>query len=365
MDDEIGSELVSILDQYSLGRLVWYERDKRGTVNTSFAIETEQGGERKKYFFRRYKAGVCTEELQFEHSIINFLKSNHFDIVAGVLPTRDGNTFILRRNGIDQNGVYYAVFDFLPGQDRYTWVGPLCTDSEIVSSAEVLATFHKIMFGFQPQGERLEPVIMELLPVIDNRITACLAMNRENVFEDYFREKAPEFRQNLRDTLDGLLAKLNDECIRLVIHCDFHPGNLKFESGKAVGLFDLDWSKVDYRLFDVALAIYYFFVCWDEERDGSLRLPDLELFLRSYQTLLADNPRLKPLTRTELSCLPEMIAASNLYVLNWTIMDYLNKEVDPFEYLGYLKHHDTTLQWLNDEDNRDALQKLVRGTVIS
>jgi homoserine kinase type II len=359
MNDEIRTELASILEQYDLGRLAWYQRDERGTVNTSFAVETERDGERNKYFFRRYKAGVRLEELQFEHSIINYLKSNHFDIVAGVLPTRDGKTFISRSGEDDRNGVYYAIFDFLPGEDRYTWIGPACAQSEIISSAEVLATFHQIMSSFQPQGERLEPVIMDLLPMIDERITACLAMNKGNVFEDYFREKTPAYRQNLKQTLDSLRIGLDDECVQHVIHCDFHPGNLKFESGRVVGLFDLDWSKVDYRLFDVALAIYYFFVCWDEERDGNLRMPDTGLFLQSYQALLAGNLKLKPLTKTELSCLPEMIAAANLYVLNWTIMDYLHREVDPFEYLGYLKHHYKTIQWLDSKQNRAALQELV------
>ena len=358
MDDEIRTELVSILEQYDLGRLIWYERDERGTVNTSFAIETEQGGKRRKYFFRRYKAGVCTDELKFEHSIINFLKSNHFDIVAGVLPTRDGETFIVRKSEDNPNGVYYAIFDFLPGEDRYTWVGPICSDSEIVSSAEVLATFHKFMSGFRPEGERLEPVIMELLPVVDDRISNCLAVNKGNVFEDYFHEKALEYRRNLRETLEALHAILGEKCVKLVIHCDFHPGNLKFESGKAVGLFDLDWSKVDYRLFDVALAIYYFFVSWDGDQDGYLRLTDTRLFLRSYQIFLSNSPGLKPLTKTELSCLPEMIAAANLYVLNWTIMDYLQKDVDSIEYLGYLQHYYKTIQWLENEKNSLVLQAL-------
>ena len=48
------------------------------------------------------------------------------------------------------------------------------------------------------------------------------------------------------------------DLIHMVIHCDFHPGNLKFQNNAITGLFDFDWSKVDVRCFDVALAIIYF-----------------------------------------------------------------------------------------------------------
>lgn len=361
MDEIIRSELNSILEQYDLGDLVWYERDERGTVNTSFAIETEKDGQQKKYFFRKYKPGVRAQELLFEHSIINYLKSHQFDIVAGVLPTRDGKTFVYRKKDDDENGVYYAIFDFLPGEDRYTWIAPICSTSEIISSAQVLATFHQILYGFTPQGARLEPEIMELLPIIEDRLNQCLNIAKEDVFKDYFRQKATVFKNNLRETLNELRLGLSSNCARLIIHCDFHPGNLKFESGQVAGLFDLDWSKVDYRLFDVALTLYYFFDCWETDRDGVLRLDDMQLFLESYQEKLAISEGLKPLNKEELSLLAPMIAAANLYVLNWTIMDYMHKDVDPAEYLICLKHHDHTIQWLEDPANQTALSQLAEG----
>lgn len=358
MDDTIRSELNSILEEYNLGDLVWYERDERGTVNTSFAIETERDGQRKKYFFRKYKPGVHQQELLFEHSIISHLKAHQFDIVAGVISTRDGQTFIHYKSQDEQNGVYYAIFEFLPGEDPYTWIGPRCTTSEIVSSAEVLATFHGILYGFTPQGGRAEPEIMELLPIIEGRINRCLELPKEDAFMEYFRQTAPVFKENLHKTSDELKSGLSPACVRLIIHCDFHPGNLKFQGGKAVGLFDLDWSKLDYRLFDVALALYYFFVTWEAEQDGVLRLDELKLFLEAYQETLTAEGGLQPLNSVELSLLCPMIAVANLYVLNWTIMDYLHKEVDPTEYLIYLKHHYHTIQWLGDADNQPGLKKL-------
>jgi homoserine kinase type II len=366
MEMPLWSELNSILSQYDLGELVGFEQDERGTVNTSFTIETQQAGIRNKYFFRRYKRGVRIEELQCEHSIINHLLSNRFDIVARVYPTREGSTFVWRRGDADDpEGVFYAIFNFLPGEDRYTWIGPVCSPPEIVSSAEVLARFHRALEGYTPLGSRVETKIMDLLPVIDNRIVKCLSKAHGTVFDSYLKENLTVLRDNIFRTLHGLRARLNDQCVQVVIHCDYHPGNLKFDSGQVVGLFDLDWSKVDYRCFDVALALFYFFTCWDQDRDGELRLDDMELFLKAYQQTLAGEPRLGPLSGQELDCLADMIAAANLYVVNWTIMDYMNKDVDPTEYLTYLQHHVRTIQWLEDRNNRSSLEAILLRQVVS
>ena len=39
------------------------------------------------------------------------------------------------------------------------------------------------------------------------------------------------------------------------MHCDYHPGNLKWVDEQGVGLFDFDWSKLDYRVFDIARGV--------------------------------------------------------------------------------------------------------------
>ena len=355
------SELSSILAQYDLGELVGFEQDERGTVNTSFAIETLKSGARNRYFFRKYKKGIRAEEILFEHSIINYLIDQHFDIVARVYPTRDGNTFVKRDAASgDSEETFYALFNFLPGEDRYTWIGPVCSESEIISAAEVLARFHHALHGFKPLGARAETKIMDLLPEIDHRIEKCLSKAHDTVFDRYLQQNLALLHNHLQRTLRALQAGLNERCAQVVIHCDYHPGNLKFEGGKVVGLFDLDWSKVDYRCFDVALALFYFFTCWDTERDGCLRLDEMELFLNAYQDTFMGRSGLGPMTGDELACLVDMIAAANLYVVNWTIMDYMNKDVDPDEYLMYLRHHIRTIQWLDNPENRSMLEAKVK-----
>jgi hypothetical protein len=59
--------------------------------------------------------------------------------------------------------------------------------------------------------------------------------------------------------------------------------------------------------------------------------------------------------------MPDMIAAANLYVLNWTILDYLRKDVDPDEYLVYLEHAVRTIRWLENSDHRSVLIAVMKG----
>jgi homoserine kinase type II len=160
-------------------------------------------------------------------------------------------------------------------------------------------------------------------------------------------------------TLDFLQKHRCTENIQLVIHCDYHPGNLKFKGSQVVGLFDFDWSKIDYRCFDVALALFYFFCSWDGQQDGVLRLDEVKLFLNTYQKSLTESAGPGPLSSTELECMPYMISAANLYVLNWTLYDYLQKVVDPQQYLRFLWHSVNTIRWMDEPTNARKLREII------
>ena len=343
MNSDPSPELRHILSQYNLGELVAYQRDERGTVNTSFTIDLVSHGKPKRYFLRRYKKGVKEEELLFEHSLLTHLIEKNFSLVSRVHPTRDGRSY-LKYAG--DPPVFYAIFDFLEGEDTFTWINPRCNPSEIISSAEALAGFHRAIYGWVPQGQRHEPRIVDLLPALPGFIEDILQMGRQDAFTDYLHANRGPILQHIGELLTILHRPGYQGLPQLVVHCDYHPGNLKFAAGKVVAMFDFDWSKVDVRGFDIGLAIVYFFSSWDEAENGQLRLEGMELFLRSYQSKLADDPGIGPLSLAEQEHLPALIAAGNLYVMNWAFQDYLHKPVDPQEYLGCLRHHTQMIPWL-------------------
>ena len=128
MPTNLTPELKEVLSHYDLGVLVGLERDQRGTVDTSFFIDTLKDGERRRFFLRRYKHGVRREEILFAHALISHIARHGSCPVARVHPTRQGTTFLRRAEHEGHTaGAFYAIFDLLAGEDRYTWVGPRCT----------------------------------------------------------------------------------------------------------------------------------------------------------------------------------------------------------------------------------------------
>lgn len=338
-------EISDILAHYDLGELVEFEQNLLGYNNTNFAIQLLKHGEKKPYFFRRYKTSIQPEEIIFEHAVIDHLLKQQVCQVARVHKTKSGESFFSRQpEDPSQLAVYYAIFDFLEGEDRYTWIDPALSSAEIQDAAAVLAKFHHAVAGFDPPGRRMEPDILALLPQITQNLQLVNTRSKGTQFDAYLV-------QNLESLLDGCSA-MQTYCSqvdwsaapRMVIHCDYHPGNLKFSGQQVVGLFDFDWSKIDLRCFDVGLAIWYL-VHWSAELDGILRLAESLQFLKTYQSTLARLPKLESLDAFELQHLPVMINLGNLFVLNWTVTDYYAIDADPEEYLVYLQHSVRFNRW--------------------
>jgi homoserine kinase type II len=257
----------------------------------------------------------------------------------------------------DGKNIFYTIFEFLTGDDRYTWVGPKCNDKDLKGAARVLARFHNAVSDLIPEGRKSESRINDLLPETASLVDRCAGKAGTTVFDTYLLENS----QLIQETIQ-LVQRITEEneyrgLPQQVIHCDFHPGNLKFQDDSITGLFDFDWSKVDVRCFDVALAIFYFCVSWEGEQDGVAQLDKVALFLDSYQNELRSAPGVGPLSDVELKYLPHLISAGNIYVVNWTIRDFYSAEVDPDEYLVYLQHHVRFMKWLQSRENWGQLER--------
>lgn len=344
---------------YTLGRVARVEQIRGGYCNKSYAVWAEKDGEQKKYVLRHYNPILTEDEIRFEHALIRHLRSNGFTLVADVIDGNDGVTFVSSSDVDAACGLYWALFQFLKGEDRYSWTNTDLTDAEFESAAQILAGLHHAGRDFEkpPGADRAQPPIMEFLAT----------------FPETYRGYAQQANQRKSDRLflghlDRILATIND-CLavkphlrgflQVPAHCDYHPGNLKFEGSEGIGLFDFDWSKVDCRLFDVALALVYFVSIWRGEAQGSLRIDKFQLFLKTYQQNCQKLAGLDPLTPEELNMMVPMLAAANLYVLNWDLMDFYNLEdPDDDEYFSYIGHNLRLMYWI--EENRKVVDQAVQ-----
>lgn len=348
-------------DRYDLGTFIEARKIHGGTVNTSFKVKIADGQKRvASYFLREYNPAVREPEIRFEHALLNHLRGSGFKLASNPIPCRDNTTFFREQASPPalQINNFWALFDFLKGEDKYSWTHTDLTAEECSSSADILAQLHHHGADFikPPGAERAQPPIMRFLSVL-KRNFADFAQT------DHKCQCAALFKPNVRQIQSIIDAGLHAEnrfqgLLKIPIHCDFHPGNLKFENGRGVGLFDFDWSKIDYRVFDVALALFYFTAQWRGIGAGCLRLGPFRLFLRVYQETCTRLGRVSPLTPPELRALVPMLGFANLYVLNWSVVDFSNK-TDAYddEYHTYIRHGIRVMQWI--ADNPDTLTKAI------
>ncbi|SMD13849.1 phosphotransferase [Sporomusa malonica] len=351
------TQIIELIEEnYDLGKVIEVYEIFGGYVNRSFGIYVEKDGGQKEYFVRKYKSGITDKEIMFEHKLIDFSIENGLTMAAGLIQTKTHKTYIKTQNG--ELTDHYAIYDYLPGEDKYTWDNPNCNDAEYASAAEVLALFHNASRDFDPQGlERIEPKIMEFLPT------------RTAVYKEFAtRDLNTKYHAYYLKNIDMILEVINTSQIAEDVwrkmplnpcHNDFHPGNLKYSNNQAVGLFDFDWSKVEVRLFDVCLSLAYFCSSWDDETDGVLRLDKCAIFLKSYQKKLKELGGLTPLTDLEKEQFPTMMAAANMYLVNWDICAYYNgSDLNEYEYIAYLSHNVRLMKWI--ESHKAEIGEMIK-----
>jgi homoserine kinase type II len=335
LDPDIQQNFIEIIEEfYDLGRVQGVYEIFGGYVNRSYGLVVQISGDRKDYFLRQYKPGIGEHEIEFEHALINHCVAGGFTIAARVIANRHGATYIKPADSKS----HFAVFEFLKGEDKYSWNNPELNDEEFVSAAKMLATFHTAAIGFDPGDfKRVEPPIRDLLPTFSSEFKLYAQRRNSSKFHRFFLTHLENILASIDKTqITEAEASLMPLC---PIHCDYHPGNLKYKNNRVVGIFDFDWSKIDLRLFDVCMAVDYFCCSWGEKNDGDLRLEKTALFLNAYQEQLQQTGGLKPLNTSESGNLPSMLTAANLCIMNWIVSTfYGGDDLNDSEYLAYLKH---------------------------
>jgi homoserine kinase type II len=350
-------------ENYDLGKLTRAKEILGGYCNKNYAVWMSANDRAHRYFLRLYNPNVIENEILFEHALLNHLRSNGFTLAAAIVPCRNGATVVHSPPPENHRGrkALWALFEFLEGEDKYSWTCTDLTDKEFISAAEILAHLHHCGHGFKkpPGADRVQPRIMEFIPTFKKTFSAFLeqADDRrcDRLFKDNFEPicNALDYAVSFDVRFQGMQ--------KIPIHSDYHPGNLKFRDEKGVGIFDFDWSKIDYRLFDVALGLVYFTSIWDDQEAG-LRPDKFTLFTRSYNEACHRLFHINPLTRQEQRYLVPMLSIANLYVLNWDLVDFYGTlEPDDDEYYRYMDHNIGLMHWI--AVNREELELWVKNTL--
>ena len=349
---------------YDLGEVVGVEQILGGTENLSFAVTARSAAGERRYFLRKYKFGTVEREIRYEHALVRFIRGKGFDLPAAVFETREGDTLVTReelRDG-ERVGRFFALYEMLGGENAYTWTENRCTDAEYEDGARVLARFHAAAYDFDP-GDlcREQPPIMEFLATLPETFRGLAARATGTKYDAYFIERLPGILEAVGRGL--ALAPELEGLPRCPVFCDYHPGNLKWSGERVVGLFDFDWAKLDYRVFDVAVGLVYFCSSWEGEDDREMRLDKVALFVRAYQDEAARLGPPGPMGARELAVLPRMMAIAALYVVNWDIVAYYKeRRPNDDEFLFFLEHNVAFLEFI--EDHLDEIAAIAAAAEV-
>jgi homoserine kinase type II len=359
--DELEREFLSgqiteiVTSEYDLGEVVGVEQIFGGTENLSFAAIMKTDAGEHRYFVRKYKHGTVEREIRYEHALVRHVREKGFELPARVFETKVGDTVVAREELLDGARVcrFFAIYEMLGGDNTYTWTENRCTDAEYVDAARILARFHHAAADFEP-GDlyREQPPIMEYLATMPGTFNGYADGAKGTKYDRYLLSRLPVIMAAIDRGL--ALAPELEGLPRCATFCDYHPGNLKWSDERGVGLFDFDWTKLDYRVFDVAIGIVYFCTSWAGTDDGELRLDKAELFLQAYQDEAARTTDPGPLSDAELAVLPRMLAIAALYVVSWDIVAYyIDRDPDDDEYLFFLEHNVAFVEFI--EQHLDEL----------
>ena len=335
-------------ERYALGKLTRVKEILGGFCNRSYAVGMSTGNQTQQYFLRLYNPNIVPSEILFEHALLEHLKSNGFTLAAAIIACRDGSTLVrtpASASTFNRTG-HWALFEFLAGEDRYTWTDTDLTKKELTSAADILARLHSCGRGFVPPSgaSRIQPRIMDFLPTFKHRFSTFLNQAGGHKCDRLLAQNYRLICEAVDEGL-GFGSKFNG-MPELPIHCDYHPGNLKYRDEEGVGIFDFDWSKIDYRLFDVALGLIYFTAKWNKSTDG-LKRKNVITFLVSYDARCHQLNQMDSLTQQEKKCLGPMLAIANLFLLNWCLVDFFSTpDMDDDEYHGYIAHNIGLIHWL-------------------
>jgi len=351
----------AIINQhYDLGELLWVEEIQGGFCNRNFTIQVKSSRQETKYHLRLSNPSVLEKEVKFEHALIRHLRENGFTLAADVISNKHGKTYVKAETppGAEGGPALWAVYEFIGGEDRYTWEDTNIDSTDFRNAAQVLARLHQAGHSFRkPQdADRVQPPIMTLLPTFEPLYDGFLKRPRQTEFDHAFQNAHPDIIRTIHH------ARIADSGVKqmpcLPIHGDFHQGNLKYHETGVTGVFDFDWSRVDLRLVDLALAIIYFCAIWEGRATDGLDIGKCRWFMQIYNETCMETSLPGPLNQTEKIFFPALLAAANLFILNWTITDFYagdNPDID--EYMKYLKHGLNLMVWI--EVHKDRLASLV------
>ena len=288
-------ELAIVLSHYDLGQIEQIREYRRGSRRAPKVRIKSQSG---RYLLKRRAPGRDDPyRVAFAQSLQLFLAERNYPIAA-LVGTRGTNNSLLQLNGR-----IYELFHYAPGT-RY--------DESVAQTHEagrVLGALHRLLATFKPP---FDP------PVGAYHGAAGLEVKLSQI-PDAVAAVEPQADRKMLKKICVFLHKTYNEAAKrvdkfgyrswpkVIIHGDWHPGNLLFHDSKIAAVLDFDSARLEPRMADIANAVLQFSMrmSWPDDPDHwpvGLDAERVRALVRGYHETAGDR-----LTDQELASLPWLI----------------------------------------------------------
>jgi homoserine kinase type II len=231
-------ELKRVLNFYNLGELERAFRVEQGVVNENWIVETIQG----RYFFKKRHPELRNADLiRAQHGLIKHLRRSGFP-TPDIIPTRRNETLLIL------DGEFYEIQELIVGKPYQQ-----NNSAHLIAAANALGFYHAHVQSFMSQ---------DLCSVGRLYCPTVLTSNLLFLSEDSELCQGPvvDLVEALASHAADLSSRLSSfkQLPHLVIHGDYHAGNLIFKNDCIVGLVDFDKARYQPRIVELAEALIYF-----------------------------------------------------------------------------------------------------------
>jgi homoserine kinase type II len=232
------SEIEAVLAHFSVGTLTEPPGPGGGTANANVVIETTTG----RFFLKRRNPKYADPAfVAFDHRLMEHL-ARYAVPTPLAIPTREGERWLA------MDGAIYEFYPFRTGLPHNLRSLP-----QIAAAGRALADYHRATRSFDPPPGKDWPRYHDPRMIREGVRAIRSELTRRMPADDlpYLDAQIALLERELTDARYHALPKL-------VVHGDYHPGNLLFDGDDVAGIFDLDWATEQPRALDLADGLFLF-----------------------------------------------------------------------------------------------------------
>jgi homoserine kinase type II len=303
--DITDEELQALLADFDLGAPTAFKGIAEGVENSNFLLETEGG----RFILTVYERRVQEEDLPFFLGLMRWLAEHGYPC-ARPMADRAGET--LKR----VRGKPCVIVEFLRGLSVNRPNAAHCREA-----GAGLADLHLAATGFPMR-----------------RVNDLGAEAWGSMFaglKDAAEALKPGLAATIGADLDRLAAGWPQGLPSGIVHADYFPDNVFFQSGRFAGAIDFYFACEDALAYDIAIALN----AWCFEPDGSFNITHARALVAGYESR-------RPLSRAERAALPILAHGAAMRFFLTRLNDWgttpagaLVRPKDPLEYERKLAVH--------------------------